>query len=143
MTPHLRIARPVSDLGRSTEMYCRGLGLTVLGSFRGHEGFDGVMLGDSRSSYHFEFTHCPAHPVAPTPTAEDLVVLYIPQRSEWLASCGDMLAAGFKQVVPVNPYWELRGRTYEDHDGYRTVLERAEWRNDGAVQHYKGREREP
>jgi hypothetical protein len=129
MTPHLRIARPVSDLARSTEMYSSGLGLTVLGSFRGHDGFDGVMLGHPASPYHFEFTHCPAHPVAPTPTAEELVVLYIPQESEWLALCGTMLAAGFKRVASFNPYWEARGRTYEDHDGYRTVLERAEWRN--------------
>ena len=103
MTPHLRIARPVSDLARSTEMYSSGLGLTVLGSFRGHDGFDGVMLGHPASPYHFEFTHCPAHPVAPTPTAEDLVVLYIPQESEWLALCGTMLAAGFKRVASFNP----------------------------------------
>lgn len=111
-------------------MYRRGLGLTILGSFTGHDGFDGVMLGDPESRYHFEFTHRPAHPVAPTPTAEDLVVLYIPQETEWLSSCGNMLAAGFKQVISLNPYWEVRGRTYEDHDGYRTVLERAEWRID-------------
>lgn len=129
MTPHLRIARPVTDLGRSTEMYRRGLGLSVLGSFKGHDGFDGVMLGDPAGSYHFEFTQCPAHPVAPTPTAEDLVVLYIPQEGEWLASCAKMLAAGFRQVTSFNPYWEARGRTFQDHDGYRTVLERAEWRN--------------
>ena len=110
-------------------MYCRGLGLTVLDSFKGHDGFDGVVLGDPTAPYHFEFTHCSAHPVAPTPTAEDLAVLYIPQESEWLTSCGTLLAAGFKQVASFNPYWEARGRTYEDHDGYRTVLQRAEWRN--------------
>lgn len=128
MTPHLRIARPVSDLAQSTEMYCLGLGLTVLGGFTGHDGFDGVMLGDPVSRYHFEFTHCRAHPVAPSPTAEDLVVLYIPQESDWQAWCGNMQAAGFKQVVSFNPYWEARGRTFEDHDAYRTVLERAEWK---------------
>lgn len=133
MTPQLRIARPVSDLGRSTQMYCRGLGLTILASFRGHDGFDGDMLGGPGSSYHFEFTHCDAHPVAPTPTAEDLVVLYIPQRSDWLASCGNMLSAGFKQVASFNPYWEARGRTFEDHDGYRTVLQRAMWGGDCVV----------
>jgi hypothetical protein len=38
-----------------------------------------------------------------------------------------MLAAGFKQMPSSNPYWDVRGRTYEDADGYRTVLERAEW----------------
>jgi catechol 2,3-dioxygenase-like lactoylglutathione lyase family enzyme len=128
MTPHLRIARPVSNLARSTEMYCRGLGLTILGSFRDHDGFDGAMLGDPKSGYHFEFTHCHGRPVAPTPTAEDLVVLYIPEESEWQASCSNMLAAGFKPVASFNPYWDARGRTFEDPDGYRTVLQRDDWR---------------
>ncbi|MGH8766450.1 MAG: VOC family protein [Burkholderiales bacterium] len=133
MTPHLRIARPVSDLARSAAMYCRGLGLTMLASFKDHDGFDGAMLGDPASRYHFEFTRRHAYPVAPTPTTEDLVVLYIPQASAWQASCVDMVAAGFRQVASFNPYWESRGCTYEDHDGYRTVLQRAEWRNGGAV----------
>ena len=132
MTPHLRIARPVSDLARSTEMYCRGLGLVILDSFKGHDGFDGAMLGDPRSRYHFEFTHCHADPVAPTPTPEDLVVFYIPEKSEWQTRCDNMLAAGFKQVTSFNPYWESRGRTYEDPDGYRTVLEQAGWINENA-----------
>jgi hypothetical protein len=129
MSPHLRLARPVSDLSRSTELYCRGLGLCVLGSFENHQGFDGVMLGVEGSDYHFEFTYCRAHPVAPTPSAEDLVVLYCPVASEWQSACASMLAAGFKPIAPFNPYWELQGRTFEDHDGYRTVLQQAEWRN--------------
>ncbi len=127
MTPHLRIARPVTDLARSVEMYCRGLGLTILGSFEDHAGFDGAMLGSRGSGYHLEFTRCHAHRVTPTPTAEDLLVLYIPDENEWQASCNSMLAARFKQVASFNPYWEVRGRTFEDPDGYRTVLQRAEW----------------
>ena len=127
MTPHLRIARPVTDLARSVEMYRRGLGLTILDSFKDHDGFDGAMLGDPRSRYHLEFTRCHAHGVTPTPTAEDLLVLYIPDATEWQASCNNMRAAGFRQVASFNPYWDARGRTYEDPDGYRTVLQRAEW----------------
>ena len=108
-------------------MYCRGLGLTILGRFADHDGFDGVMLGDPASRYHFEFTHCRHHPVRPTPTVEDLVVLYLPQEAQWKDACNNMAAAGFKQVASFNPYWDSRGRTYEDADGYRTVLEHAEW----------------
>ena len=108
-------------------MYCRGLGLRVVGSFENHEGFDGVMLGVEGSSYHFEFTHCRTHPVAPAPTPEDLVVLFIPAEVEWKARCASMLAAGFKQVTSFNPYWDIHGRTYEDLDGYRVVLQHAEW----------------
>ena len=110
-------------------MYCRGLGLRLVGRFEGHDGFDGVMLGLKDSSYHIEFTRCRTHPVAPAPTPEDLLVFYVPTAAEWQAACASMLAAGFKQVSSFNPYWETRGRTYEDPDGYRVVLQQAEWNN--------------
>jgi len=129
MPPHLRIARPVRDLEQSTTMYCRGLDLRVIDSFRDHGGFDGVMLAPAGAAYHFEFTHCRTRSVAPTPTLEDLVVLYLPTPAEWQAACADMLAAGFSHVASYNPFWEERGRTFEDPDGYRTVLQQAEWSN--------------
>jgi catechol 2,3-dioxygenase-like lactoylglutathione lyase family enzyme len=129
MAPHIRIARPVSNLDRTADMYCRGLGLRVIGSFADHDGFDGIMLGVEGSSYHFEFTYCRAHPVTPTPTAEDLVVLYVPAAPQWKAACAGMAAAGFEHVASMNPYWETRGRTYQDPDGYRTVLQCAQWTN--------------
>lgn len=127
MQPHLRIARPVSNLATTQDMYCRGLGLVVVGSFINHDGFDGVMLGIPDGGYHFEFTYYRGHPVAPAPTTEDLMVFYIPSSGEWQRTCASMLAAGFEQVVSFNPYWDIRGRTFEDHDGYRIVLENASW----------------
>jgi hypothetical protein len=114
-------------------MYCRGLGFRVVGGFENHDGFDGVMLGVEGSSYHFEFTHCRTHPVAPSPTAEDLVVFYIPAAAQWQTACASMSAAGFKQVASFNPYWETQGRTYQDPDGYCIVLQHAEWSNDSAL----------
>jgi len=129
MSPHLRIARPVSDLQRAADMYRHGLGLRVVGTFEDHAGFDGVMLGLAGSGYHFEFTRHRAHPVAPAPTAEDLTVLYMPAEAEWQAACGRMLAAGFTPVASFNPYWDARGCTYADPDGYRVVLQRAGWSN--------------
>src|SRR5882672_11514306 len=80
MPHHLRIARPVSDLTKTTDLYCRGLGLRVLGRFVDHAGFEGVMVGVPGAHYHFEFTHCRHHPVRPAPTAEDLAVFYIPSQ---------------------------------------------------------------
>jgi catechol 2,3-dioxygenase-like lactoylglutathione lyase family enzyme len=127
MQAHLRIARPVSDLELSVAMYRQALGLDEIGRFENHEGFDGVMLGTPVSPYHFEFTFCRRHPVAPRPTVEDLLVLYIPEPAEWQSACQGMLQAGFAEVAPFNPYWEQRGRSFEDHDGYRIVLERASW----------------
>ena len=127
MKHHLRIARPVSDIGRTKDMYVRGLGLKVVGSFQDHEGFDGVMLGSLGAGYHFEFTHSREHPVRPAPTVEDLAVFYMPSDAEWRAACASMEKAGFKPVASYNPYWDKNGRTFEDLDGYRIVLEQGEW----------------
>lgn len=129
MKHHLRIARPVSDLARTRIMYCAGLGLRVLGGFENHEGFDGAMLGREGMSYHFEFTYCRTHPVVPQPTADDLVVFYLPDESEWMRACAAMDSAGFKRVSSFNPYWDMQGTTFLDPDGYRTVLQNAAWNN--------------
>jgi catechol 2,3-dioxygenase-like lactoylglutathione lyase family enzyme len=130
MKPHLRIARPVRDLARSRAMYTEGLGLHVLGGFEDHSGFDGVMLGHPGAGWHLELTHCAACPVAPAPTVEDLLVLYLPDESAWERACGDLLAAGFRPVASFNPYWDARGRTFEDPDGYRVVLQNAAWKGE-------------
>lgn len=112
-------------------MYCHGLGYVVLGSFEDHGGFDGVMVGAPGGGYHFEFTCHRTHPVRPTPTVEDLVVLYMPETDVWETACLRMAAAGFRAVATFNPYWDRRGRTFEDDDGYRVVLQRAGWTSVG------------
>lgn len=112
-------------------MYCAGLGLRVIGRFADHDGFNGVMLGEAGSGYHFEFTHCAAHPVRPTPTSEDLIVFYVPASNDWQAACSLMAQAGFKAVRSFNPYWDTRGKTFEDFDGYRVVLQNAGWQDLG------------
>jgi catechol 2,3-dioxygenase-like lactoylglutathione lyase family enzyme len=129
MVCHFRIARPVTDMSRTEAMYREGLGLLRLGQFQDHEGFDGVMLGDPGGAYHFEFTHCRARPIKPTPTPEDLLVFYLPEREEWERRCEAMEAAGFKEVASSNPYWGKRGRTFEDPDAYRVVIQCALWTN--------------
>jgi len=127
MLAQLRIARPVGALDRSVGMYRKGLGLKEIGRFENHDGFDGVMLGRPDLHYHFEFTYCRAHPVVPTPTPEDLLVFYLPNVNEWQQVCVAVLEAGFVEVSSFNPYWRQRGRTFEDYDHYRIVLEQAEW----------------
>jgi catechol 2,3-dioxygenase-like lactoylglutathione lyase family enzyme len=127
MRAHLRIARPVSDLSRAEIMYCAALGLVVLSKFQDHQGFNGVMLGRSGMDYHFEFTQCPAHPVRPTPTPEDLLVFYVPDQAEWQSTCDRLVENGFVGVTSFNPYWDVAGRTFKDPDGYLIVLQNAAW----------------
>ncbi len=131
MNPHLRIARPVTELAATVAQYRAGLGLEVIGGFAGHDGFDGAMLALPGAEWHLEFTVCTSKPVTPTPTAEDLLVIYVENPAEWEARCAAMLAAGFTEVASHNPYWSRLGRTFADRDGYRVVVQRAAWMPNG------------
>jgi RimJ/RimL family protein N-acetyltransferase len=61
------------------------------------------------------------------PTKDHLLVFFLQSKSEWEESCKQMLAAGFRSVLSSNPYWERRGRTFEDIDGYRVVWQNEAW----------------
>lgn len=125
--PHLRIARPVSNLELSLEMYCNGLNLQKLGGFKDHDGFSGYMLGHPNLNWHLEFTQCHHHAVTPSASEEDLLVIYIPDKKLWELSCSNMDEAKFIRVNSFNPYWNNNGVTFRDHDGYRTVIQNQQW----------------
>ena len=124
---HMRIARPVSELSKICEMYCNGLGLEKIGNFTDHDGFSGCMLGLDGLSWHLEFTQCHDHPVLPSPSNEDLLVLYIPEKDSWRTTCENMDDAGFVRIQSFNPYWDRNGITFEDMDGYRVVIQNMHW----------------
>lgn len=123
----LRIARPVTDLNKSIRMYCNGLVLDVIASFEDHHGFGGAILGKDGLPYHFEMTFCKTHPITPSPTKEDFLVLYVPNFDKWHDRCNLLLEFGFIIVNPFNPYWDKVGKTFQDHDGYRIVLQNSKW----------------
>jgi catechol 2,3-dioxygenase-like lactoylglutathione lyase family enzyme len=123
----LRVARPTDRLDEVVRFYRIGLGLTVIGSFEDHEGFDGVMLGTPGEPYHFEFTRKRGHLVGRAPTEDHLIVFYLPDPQAWQAAVERMRAAGYPPVASFNPYWDRSGLTFEDPDGYRVVLQNAAW----------------
>jgi catechol 2,3-dioxygenase-like lactoylglutathione lyase family enzyme len=120
---HLRIARPTDDLAGVEAFYRDGLGLEVLDRFTDHEGFDGVMLGWKGGAWHLEFTRKAGHPAGRAPSQDHLLVFYLPERTDWERAVGRVQKAGGKAVSSFNPYWDKSGRTFEDPDGYRVVLQ--------------------
>jgi hypothetical protein len=123
----MRVARPTDNLAAIAEMYAKGLGFTVLAQFEDHRGFDGVILGHPKQHYHIEFTSQRGHQVGEAPTRDHLLVFYLPDKDDWEAASAQMTSAGFREVPSNNPYWDLQGRTFEDIDGYRVVLQNAAW----------------
>jgi catechol 2,3-dioxygenase-like lactoylglutathione lyase family enzyme len=126
----LRVARPTDNLDAVLRFYRDGLGLPLLYRFYDHDGFDGAMVGVPGQSYHLEFTHHRGHRAGRAPTQDNLIVFYLPDRADFEAALRRMQSAGFSTVKSFNPYWDRQGRTFEDPDGYRVVIQNAavpEW----------------
>ncbi|MDQ3818234.1 MAG: VOC family protein [Acidobacteriota bacterium] len=117
-----RIARPTARLDEVVRFYRDGLGLEVIGSFEGHAGYSGVMLGLPGHEYHLEFTSHAASSPCPAPTKDNLLVFYIPDREAIERLTARLNGMGYRAVEPENPYWLEKGTTFEDPDGWRVVL---------------------
>ena len=124
---HLRVARPTDNLAEVIRFYRDGLGFEIISSFEDHQGFDGVMLGHASLAYHLEFTHDREHGAGRAPTEENLLVFYLPEEGEWKRAVDRMIEQGYEPVKSYNPYWDVQGKTFEDADGYRVVLQCAAW----------------
>jgi len=122
-----RFARPTDRLEDVVQFYADGLGLVRLGNFVDHAGFDGVMLGAPGGSWHLEITRRRGHAAGRAPTAEHLLVLYLPDHAVWQAAVDRMVAAGHRPIAPVNPYWARSAVTFEDPEGYGVVLQHGPW----------------
>lgn len=123
----VRIARPTDQLDKVIRFYTDGLGFQILSRFENHEGFDGVMIGIPGEPCHFEFTHHRGHLVGRAPTQDNLIIFYLPNQLEWQGAVDQMKESGYEPVKSYNPYWDRRGVTFEDPDGYRIVLQNATW----------------
>ena len=124
---HLRVARPSDDLDAVVKFYQDGLGFSVLYEFMHLGGFDGVMLGHQGAAYHLEFTRKQGHKVGKAPTEDNLLVFYLPDEAEWKRAVDQMERHGHRPVKSFNLYWDKKGKTFEDPDGYRVVLQNASW----------------
>lgn len=118
----VRVARPTDRLDDVVRFYHEGLGLPIVSSFEGHAGYTGVMLGLPGAGYHLEFTTHEDGSPCPAPTADNLLVLYLPDHSAVDVLVERLSAMGYGPVPPENPYWAGRSVTIPDPDGWRVVL---------------------
>jgi catechol 2,3-dioxygenase-like lactoylglutathione lyase family enzyme len=119
----LRVARHTNRLRELVRFYRDGLGLSEIGRFDDHEGYDGVFLAVPGTDAHLEFTSGGSHgPPAPSP--ETLLVFYVGSHEAVAQVCERV---GAEPVEPANPYWQQHGVTLTDPDGFRVVLVPGRW----------------
>lgn len=119
----VRVARPTDRMDEVVAFYRDGLGLTELGGFEDHDGYDGVFLGIPGTSCHLELTHHVDGSPGVVPDPENLLVLYLGD-ADAVAEVAEHLAAhGHAAVEAENPYWARVGAvTVADPDGWLVVL---------------------
>jgi catechol 2,3-dioxygenase-like lactoylglutathione lyase family enzyme len=123
VTVQLRVARHTERLDALVAFYRDGLGLTEVGGFRDHAGYDGVFLEVPGTGAHLELTSGGGHG-APAPHPESLLVLYLGDETGVRAAAARL---GADPVAPANPYWAEHGLTFADPDGFRVVLVPERW----------------
>ena len=119
----LRVARHTERLDALVRFYRDGLGLSEVGRFEDHDGYEGVFLEVPGTGAHLELTAGGVHG-APVPHPETLVVLYLGDEQSVQAVAARL---GAEAVAPANPYWAEHGLTFEDPDGFRVVLVPERW----------------
>jgi catechol 2,3-dioxygenase-like lactoylglutathione lyase family enzyme len=120
---YVRIARPTDQLDEVVRFYREGLGLSELGRFAGHAGYQGVLLGLPGMQYHLEFTQHDHGSPGPAPSRDNLLVLYFDDQTQVEQVATRLAALGHLRVEAENPYWTDHGAvTVEDPDHWRVVL---------------------
>src|SRR5215208_3867527 len=104
-------------------LYRDGIGLTQIGGFRGHDGYDGVFLAVPGTGAHLELTAGGGQGAA-APHPESLLVFYLGDEATEQAVAARLSVA---PVPPANPYWAEHGLTFQDPDGFRVVLVPERW----------------
>lgn len=123
---HLRLARPSSHFDATLKFWTEGIGLELIG--RTDDTAEGghalAFIGLPDAVWHLELVDSPELP--PTPTVEDLLVLYIGSSIED-ETVHRIETAGGKRVASHNPYWDENGVTFQDPDGNLCVLATRSW----------------
>lgn len=108
-----------------------GIGLSLLG--RTDDSAEGghalAFLGFHGAAWHIELVDTAEF--AATPTAEDLLVIYLQSEID-VKTIERVEAAGGVRVASHNPYWDHCGVTFQDPDGYLCVLSVQSWSNESS-----------
>lgn len=116
-----RSARHTNNLEPLIAFYTQILNLDVLGSFKDHDGYDGVFFGKRNQDWHLEFTKSSTL-VKQIYNPDDILVFYPDNINEYDEIIRRIIKYGIEPIIPVNPYWRDHGVMIKDPDGYHVVI---------------------
>lgn len=124
-----RLARHTNRIDEIIDFYTNALGLSILGNFEAHDGYDGVFIGLPGALWHLEFTTTREH-VSHKFDEDDLLVFYPESKEDY----EDMLVSLYNndvvEEVPKNPYWEKNGKLFKDPDGHGIIVSSVKFRKE-------------
>jgi catechol 2,3-dioxygenase-like lactoylglutathione lyase family enzyme len=119
----VRFTRPTAKYDEVLVFYRDHLGLPVLAQWRGHHGYDGVVLGLPGTPVHMELLQHGRPPRIPEPHPENQLVLYLRGPEAVTTAARRLAEYGHSPVSAANPYWPEHGALlFEDPDGWLVVL---------------------
>ncbi|MBV9142572.1 MAG: VOC family protein [Pseudonocardiales bacterium] len=119
----VRFVRPTAQLAQCLHFYRDVLGLAVLAEFRGHDGYDGVVLGLPGNAVHLELVQRIDDARIPEPSPENQLVFYLPHADAVASAAAHLQAHGYVPVIPENPYWSDRGAIeFKDPDAWVVIF---------------------
>jgi catechol 2,3-dioxygenase-like lactoylglutathione lyase family enzyme len=118
----MRVARPTTDIERAITFWTQVVGLEILSRFEDHEGYDGVILGNSGGQWEIEVTRHSSGMPLPSPSEEDIIVLYL-NKGVAREITDRLRHAGHPPKEHPNPYWQAMGSSvHADPDGYTLII---------------------
>lgn len=127
MVQYFRLARHTQSINDIKRFYVDILDFEEIGSFEGHRGYDGVMLGFKDHTWHMEFTQSNDSHLERKLDDDDLIVLYYNNERSYKETINKLEKSGVKSVKSKNPYWDENGKTFIDPEGWRVVICNRAW----------------
>ena len=116
-----RFARHTNDLEQIKTFYIAILGFELLGTFKNHNGYDGIFIGKSNENWHLEFTTTKAV-ICLDFNEDDMLVFYPTSKIEFDILVNKLQSHEIKFIKAKNPYWNENGKMILDPDGYRIII---------------------
>lgn len=116
-----RFARHTQDIEKLKYFYTSIFDFEVLGSFKNHDGYDGIFLGKAGENWHLEFTQNAEKPDSKFDD-DDLLVFYPKTNDAYQSILNKLEEYNVPILEAKNPYWKNNGICIEDCDHYKIII---------------------